>query len=118
MVPLWLQVTAEMKLVHFMYLFHATSIINVSKLFLFLASALDPRGFFESKIGKSSKAKHSITCAIRRLSPSPSKASAAIDQYVLFRKHGMFVVGDEARRSALSGRLSAGDYLWYIFATP
>jgi hypothetical protein len=68
-------------------------------------------GILRTRLKKNPKAKHAVTCAIRRLAPSASKASAAIDQYVLFRKHGRFVVGDEARRSAFSARLSAGDFV-------
>jgi len=34
----------------------------------------------------------------------------AIDQYILFRKQGKLFGGEEARRSALNGRVSAGDF--------
>ncbi|RLM60229.1 inorganic phosphate transporter 6 [Panicum miliaceum] len=74
------------------------------------AAALDPKIIYTSKLAKSSKCKHAITLAFKKLARSSSKASAAIDQYILFRKQGKLFGGEEARRSALNGRVSAVDW--------
>jgi hypothetical protein len=63
------------------------------------------------------KFQHVVTMAIKKLSSSSSKASAAIDQYTFFRKQAGLFGGEEAKDSALNGRASAGksccvDLLW------
>uniref|UniRef100_A0A804Q6R3 Uncharacterized protein n=1 Tax=Zea mays TaxID=4577 RepID=A0A804Q6R3_MAIZE len=54
------------------------------------------------------KFQHAVTMAIKKLSSSSSKASAAIDQYTFFRKQAGLFGGEEAKYSALNGRASAG----------
>ena len=84
--------------------------INLVEPVLFLAAALDPKTIYTTKLSKSSKCKHAVTLALKKLARSSSKASSAIDQYILFRKQGKLFGGEEARRSALNGRVSAGDF--------
>ncbi|RLM91206.1 uncharacterized protein C2845_PM08G27720 [Panicum miliaceum] len=69
------------------------------------AAALDPKTIYTSKLAKSPKCKHVVTLTFKKLACSSSKASATIDQYILFRKQGKLFGGEEARRSALNGRL-------------
>jgi hypothetical protein len=57
------------------------------------------------------KFQHAVTMAIKKLSSSSSKASAAIDQYTFFRKQARLFGGEEAKDSALNGRASAGKSL-------
>ncbi|RLN22340.1 uncharacterized protein C2845_PM07G40100 [Panicum miliaceum] len=71
------------------------------------AAALDPKTIYTSKLAKSPKCKHAVTLVFKKLARSSSKASTAIDQYILFRKQGKLFGGEEARRSALNGRVSA-----------
>ena len=88
---------------------------RIAELVIFLAAALDPNTIYTSSLSKSPKCKHVVTLALKKLARSSSKASAAIDQYVLFRKQGKLFGGEEARRSAINGRVSAGDFRFLPF---
>ena len=87
-----------------MFLFHASLIINFADFIFFLAAALDPKALYTSKLARKPKSKHAVTLAIKKLASTSSKASAAIDQFTFFSKHGGLFGGAEARKSALNGR--------------
>jgi hypothetical protein len=85
--------------------------------FIFLAAALNPEALYTSKMERKPKFQHVVAMAIKKLSSSSSKASAAIDQYTFFRKQAGLFGGEEAKDSALNHRASAGksccpDLLW------
>jgi hypothetical protein len=64
---------------------------------------------------KKSSSRHAVTLALKKIASSSSKASIAIDQFAFFSaKRGLFG-GEEARRSALNGRMSAGFVLFAAF---
>jgi len=88
---------------------------RIAELVIFLAAALDPNTIYTSSLSKSPKCKHVVTLALKKLARSSSKASAAIDQYVLFIKQGKLFGGEEARRSVINGRVSAGDFRFLPF---
>ncbi|AQK89249.1 hypothetical protein ZEAMMB73_Zm00001d008234 [Zea mays] len=71
------------------------------------STALNPKALYTSKMARKPKFQHVVTMAIKKLSSSSSKASAAIDQYTFFRKQAGLFGGEEAKDSALNGRASA-----------
>lgn len=73
-------------------------------------AALNPEALYTSKMARKPKFQHAVTMAIKKLSSSSSKASAAIDQYTFFRKQARLFGGEEAKDSALNGRASAADW--------
>jgi hypothetical protein len=79
--------------------------------FIFIAAALNPEALYTSKMARKPKFQHAVTMAIKKLSSSSSKASAAIDQYTFFRKQAGLFGGEEAKDSTLNGRASAGKSL-------
>ncbi|ONM24594.1 hypothetical protein ZEAMMB73_Zm00001d006632 [Zea mays] len=73
-------------------------------------AALNPEALYTSKMARKPKFQHAVTMAIKKLSSSSSKASAAIDQYSFFRKQARLFGGEEAKDSALNGRASAESF--------
>lgn len=93
-----------MKIVLFMLI----SMLNILHLFAFLAAALDPRVLYTSNMGRQRNSRFAVTLALKKIARSSLEASNAIEQFNFFiAKRGLFG-GDEARRSALNGRMSAG----------
>lgn len=92
-----------MKIVLFMLI----SMLNILHLFAFLAAALDPRVLYTSNMGRQRNSRFAVTLALKKIARSSLEASNAIEQFNFIAKRGLFG-GDEARRSALNGRMSAG----------
>ncbi|EEC66678.1 hypothetical protein OsI_32980 [Oryza sativa Indica Group] len=71
------------------------------------AAALDPRVLYTSNMGRQRNSRFAVTLALKKIARSSLEASNAIEQFNFFiAKRGLFG-GDEARRSALNGRMSA-----------
>ena len=93
-----------------MFLFQAFhQFLMLLNLFLLLAAALNPKALYTHKLARRTSYRHAVTLAFKKLASSSSKASAAIDQYTIFSKQGGLFGGEEARRSALSGKMSPGN---------
>jgi hypothetical protein len=100
---------------HHISCFMQRQLLMLLSLFFFVAAALDPKALYTSKLARNSKARHAVTLAIRKLARSSSKAAAAIDQYTLYSKQGGLFGGEEAKKSALNGRCSAGNCIFISF---
>lgn len=92
-----------------MFSIHAFQLLILLSLFLLIAAALDPKALYTSKIVRKPRVQHAVTLAINKVARSPSKASAANDQYTIFKRQGGLFGGEAARRSALKGNISAGN---------
>lgn len=73
------------------------------------AAALDPRVLYTSNMGRQRNSRFAVTLALKKIARSSLEASNAIEQFNFIAKRGLFG-GDEARRSALNGRMSAAEW--------